>query len=410
MNNNPESLIKSKRPIKGKNSFNRLKNRFFLPHFIKEMKRMGIGGISGGNSLRLITRGDDFFDAVISAIDSARKSINLETYIFRSDEVGWIIAEKLAEKASQGLEVNVIYDAFGSIAASKIMFDMMRSAGVEIIEYHPIVPWKRYWGISFRDHRKILIIDGEKAFLGGINIGKEYAGPKYEGGNWRDTHLCIEGPAVRDVQFFFMENWYRNGGAVLNSRLYFPHLDKKGNILLMILCTKGRKKVKPVYESYISAIANARSSIYITNAYFIPDGRIYRSLVKAAERGVDVKIILPGKSDIPVVKYASRYLYKRYLRHGIKIFEYQESILHAKTAVIDGLWATVGSSNLDRRSFRRNLEINAVVLDQRFGQIMEEVFFEDLNKSLEITLENFGKRRPFEFFLEWLCYRFRNIL
>jgi cardiolipin synthase len=178
----------------------------------------------------------------------------------------------------------------------------------------------------------------------------------------------------------------------------------------MILCTKGRKKVKPVYESYISAIANARSSIYITNAYFIPDGRIYRSLVKAAERGVDVKIILPGKSDIPVVKYASRYLYKRYLRHGIKIFEYQESILHAKTAVIDGLWATVGSSNLDRRSFRRNLEINAVVLDQGFGQIMEEVFFEDLNKSLEITLENFGKRRPFEFFLEWLCYRFRNIL
>ncbi|MBP9044274.1 MAG: hypothetical protein KBG49_12380, partial [Spirochaetes bacterium] len=125
MNNNPESLIKSKRPIKGKNSFNRLKNRFFLPYFIKEMKRMGIGGISGGNSLQLITRGDDFFDAVISAIDSARKSINLETYIFRSDEVGWIIAEKLAEKASQGLEVNVIYDAFGSIAASKIMFDMM---------------------------------------------------------------------------------------------------------------------------------------------------------------------------------------------------------------------------------------------------------------------------------------------
>ena len=186
---------------------------------------MGIGGISGGNSLQLITRGDDFFDAVISAIDSARKSINLETYIFRSDEVGWIIAEKLAEKASQGLEVNVIYDAFGSIAASKIMFDMMRSAGVEIIEYHPIVPWKRYWGISFRDHRKILIIDGEKAFLGGINIGKEYAGPKMKG-NWRDTHLCIEGPAVRDVQFF-MENWYRNGGAVLNSRLYFPHLDKK---------------------------------------------------------------------------------------------------------------------------------------------------------------------------------------
>ncbi|HOP64738.1 MAG TPA: cardiolipin synthase [Spirochaetota bacterium] len=391
-------------------SFKKLKNRFFLPGFIREMKKMGIGGLSGGNRVAVITDGDEFFDSIISSIGKAKKSINLETYIFSSDSVGWLVAEKLAEKAEQGLEVNVIYDSFGSMTASGVMFDMMRKAGVEIIEYHPFVPWRRFWNISFRDHRKILVIDGNIAFIGGINIGKEYAGEKYEGGRWRDTHAKVEGPAVKDIQFFFMENWFRNGGAILNGRLYFPELPDVGDLLLMILCTRSRKKVKPVYESYISAIRNARHSIYITNAYFIPDGRIYRSLVRAAERGVDVRLLLPGRSDIPFVKYASRYLYKRYMKKGIRIFEYQDSILHAKTAVIDGVWSTIGSSNLDRRSFRRNLEMNAVALDQEFGEMMEGIFLKDMGKSSEITLPYFRKRSIVEFFLEWLCYRFRNLL
>lgn len=374
------------------------------------MKNMGIGGLSGGNSVRVITDGDDFFDSIISSIENARKSINLETYIFSSDAVGWLVAEKLAEKAEQGLEVNVIYDAFGSINASGMMFDMMRKSGVEIIEYHPFVPWRRYWNISLRDHRKILVIDGSMAFIGGINIGREYAGEKYEGGMWRDTHAVIEGPAVKDVQFFFMENWFRNGGAIMNSRYHFPDLPDTGDLLLMILCTRARKKVRPVYESYISAIRNARHSIYITNAYFIPDGKIYRSLVKAAERGVDVRLLLPGKSDVQFAKYASRYLYKRFLKRGVRIFEYSGSILHAKTAVVDGVWSTIGSSNMDRRSFRRNLEVNSIVLDQGFGERMEAVFLEDLKRSGEITLQAFEKRSFMEFFLEWLCYRFRNLL
>lgn len=376
---------------------------------MREMKRLGIGGISGGNSVTLITEGDAFFTSIISSIENAQKSINLETYIFSSDSIGWLIAEKLGEKAAQGVEVNVVYDSVGSIAASSQMFSMMRKEGVEVIEYHPFVPWRRYWGISFRDHRKILVIDGNRAFIGGINIGKEYAGEKFEGGNWRDTHIMIEGPAVTDIQFFFMENWYRNGGAVMNSRLYFPEIKDMGQKLLMILCASARRKVKPVHQSYISAIQNARNSIYITNAYFIPDAKIYRSLVKAAGRGVDVKIILPGISDIPFVKYASRYLYKRYMKKGIRIFEYSESVLHAKTAVIDGIWSTVGSSNLDRRSFRKNLEMNAVILDQSFGDEMETVFLRDIKKSNEITLEQFKKRSFIEFFIEWLCYRFRNL-
>ena len=395
--------------MKKSGKINKFRNKYFLPSFFADIKSRGVGGISGGNRVTLITEGDNFFDTIIKAIDGAKKSINLETYIFNSDNVGWIIAAKLAKKASQGVEVNLIYDAVGCMGTSRELFRTMERSGVEIIEFNPFVPWRKYWNISFRDHRKILVVDGKKAFVGGINIGGEYAGKKYNGGCWRDTHVMIEGPAVRDVQFFFMENWFRNGGEVLQTDLHFPNLKKRGSILLMILCSRNRKKGKPVQESYISAINNARDSVFITNAYFIPDAKIYRSLVRAASRGVDVTLLLPGESDIPIVKYASRYLYKRYLKNGIKIFEYGPSILHAKTAVIDGVWSTVGSSNLDRRSFRKNLEVNAVVLDQEFGEIMENVFEDDLSKSSEITLENFAKRGPVEFFLEWLAYRFRNI-
>lgn len=389
--------------------FKKLRNRLFLPGFMRDMKKMGIGGLSGGNKVTLITDGDSFFDAILSSIGKAKKSINLETYIFSSDSVGMLVAEKLSERARSGIEVNVIYDAVGSITASSQMFSMMREAGVEVIEYHPFVPWRRYWGLSFRDHRKILVVDGKKAFVGGINIGREYAGRKYNGDSWRDTHVMVEGPSVKDIQFFFMENWYRNGGSILNTELYFPEIKESGDKLLMVLCARSRRNVRPVFESYISAIKNARHSIYITNAYFIPDAKIYRSLVKAAERGVDVRLILPGKSDIPFVKFAGMYLYKRYMKNGIRIFEYQESILHAKTAVIDGIWSTVGSSNLDRRSFRKNLEMNVAVLDQDFGEEIESVFLKDLKKSQEITLSDFQRRSLHLFMLEWLFYRFRNL-
>ncbi len=245
--------------------------------------------------------------------------------------------------------------------------------------------------------------------MGGINIGSEYAGRKYGGASWRDTHVMVEGPAVKDIQFFFMENWYRNGGSVMNSSLYFPDIKDSGDRLLMVLCARSRRNVRPVHESYISAIKNARQSVYITNAYFIPDAKIYRSLVRAAERGVDVRLLLPGKSDIPFVKFASMYLYKRYLKNGIRIYEYQDSVLHAKTAVIDGIWSTVGSSNLDRRSFRKNLEMNVAVLDQDFGEELESVFMKDLERCREITLPEFQRRSLYLFLMEWLFYRFRNL-
>ncbi|HMB20277.1 MAG TPA: cardiolipin synthase [Spirochaetota bacterium] len=411
-------LQKKKRPPRSEPRFSmsysqitrKIKNRFFLPHFLRDIKSYGLGEFSDGNKLTLFTNGDTSFNSFFKSIQNARLSINLETYIFNSDDLGWKMARLLVEKAQDGIEVNVIYDAIGCIATSPALFSYMRKGGVELVKFHPLIPWRKVWNISFRDHRKILVVDGKTAFVGGMNIGLEYAGKKLKGHNWRDTHLEIEGPAVRMIEFFFMENWHRQGGAMINFSKHFPPVKEKGNTLVMTLSSMSRKGIKPIQLAYLTAIKHAHESIFITNAYFIPDRKIYRALVNASNRGVDVRLILPGKNDLPFVQYASRYLYKRYLKHNINVFEYQENILHAKTAVIDGIWSTVGSSNLDRRSFKKNREINAIVLDNEFGKEMVNTFYDDLKKSHELLLENWEKRSLLQFFLEWLAYRFRNLM
>ena len=393
-------------------AFGRLSGRRFLPAFLRHMKKLNIGSMSGGNRLTLIVDGDECFDRILNELRSAGKSINLETFIFSSDEIGWKVARILAKKAEKGVEVNVIYDSLGSLTTSPEIFLFLKNSGAEVLEYRPISmsPWKKYWNFGQRDHRKILVIDGKKAFVGGVNIGSDYAGRSYNGGNWRDTHLLIEGPAARDVQFIFLENWYRNGGDILDQDSHFPVIRSMDDRIVMILGSRSRKKKRPIKESYFSAIESAQEKIYITNAYFIPNAKLVRSLVRASQRGVDVRLLLPAKSDHPVVKYAGRYLYRKYLKHGIRVFEYVPSVLHAKTAVIDGIWSTVGSSNLDELSFRKNLEINAVVLDQKFGKELEMVFLADLEQSREITLNTWHRRSLIIFIIEWFFHRFRNYM
>ncbi|GMT49982.1 MAG: cardiolipin synthase B [bacterium] len=391
------------------NTFDRIKNQLPPHHFIKKMRSLGVGGLSGGNNITLLGDGYDCFNEFYKAIEKAKYSINLETYIFNSDETGWYIANALSKKAKVGLEVNVIYDALGCLSTSPEMFNTMKEAGVELIEYHPFMPWRKYWNVSFRDHRKILTVDGQIAFIGGMNIGDEYSGSQ-NGETWRDTQIKVEGPAVRDIQFFFLENWYRYGGAILDNQKHFPNIEEAGKNIVMVLCSRSRKKVKPIRQSYIEAIRFAKQKIYISNAYFIPDARIYREFIKAAKRGVDVRFIVPGKSDVSIVKYAGQYLYKKYLKNNIRLYEYNKTILHSKTGVIDEIWSTVGSSNLDRRSFNKNLEVNAVILNQDFGSQMEQMFFDDLKHSTEVHLDNWQKRPLLTYLLEWLCYRFRNYL
>ncbi len=393
-----------------KESFKQIKHRLFFTKYLNRMDYLGIGGLSGGNLLTILDNGDSYINSMMDSIRSAQQSINLEIYIFNSDEVGWEIANILCEKAKLGVEVNVIYDAVGCIKTSPKLFQSMRDSGVEVLEYHPVIPWRRYWNITFRDHRKILVVDGEIAFLGGMNIGNEYAGSKYDGENWRDTHVKVQGPAVQDIQLFFIENWYRYGGELIAHDKHIKKPSEKGKSLVMSLCSRSRKKIRPIRQSYLSAIRFAKQYIYITNAYFIPDRKIYRALMKAVKRGVDVRLMLPSESDVPIVKYASCYLYKKYLKNKIRIFEYKKNILHAKTAVIDGIWSTIGSSNLDRRSFKKNLEINIVTLDQDFGVEMVNMFNRDLENCIEITLNDWEKRSLMDYLFEWVSYRFRNYL
>lgn len=388
----------------------KIKNRLFLPQFLKTIKQLGISGFSGGNRVTLINNGDEFFDQLFNAVDQAKLSINLETYIFNSDDIGWNLAKKLAAKARKGVEVNVIYDAIGCINTSASLFEFMKKMGIELIEYHPVVPWRKYFNLYLRDHRKLMVIDGSIAFIGGMNIGNEYAGKKYGGQNWRDTHIKIEGPAVRDIEYFFLENWHRQGGALVDISRYFPAIKPVGDTIVMALSSTSRRRIKPIYQTYLAAIANARTYVYITNAYFVPDNRIVKALIRAAKKGVDVRILLPAKSDLPFVQHASRYLYKRFLKHAIKIYEYKKAVLHAKTAVIDDIWATVGSSNLDRRSFNANLEVNAIILDQTFGEKMKNQFLKDIKNSNEIQIEYYKRRSIVQYIKEWFCYRFRYLL
>ncbi len=387
-----------------------LKNRYFLPKYLREMRKLRIGGLSGGNTINVITDGDVCFSLIVSSIKKAKKSINLETYIFNSDNVGWLIAKELVKASARGVEINLIYDSVGSVQTNSKLFEFMKSSGIDIIEFHPILNIRKIFKINLRDHRKLMVIDGKTAFIGGMNIGKEYAGKKYQGEEWRDTHIKIEGPAVKDIQYFFMENYIRSGGIISDFASYFPELSKQDGKLVMILSSKTRRNIKPIKESYLSAIRNAKEFIYITNAYFVPDSKIYRALINSAMKGVDVCLILPKKTDIPIVRYAGMYLYKRFLKHGVKIYEYDYSVLHAKTAVIDGIWSTIGSANLDRRSVNYNLEINAVILDQEFGKKMKEIFNKDIFKSKQLTLEHYERRSVIHFVLQWLSYRFRKFL
>lgn len=363
-----------------------------------------------GNKVALLIDGPQTMAAMMNAIEAATDHVNLETYIFDQDEIGLKFAELLKSKQREGVQVNVIYDSHGTLDTPAGFFESMREAGIRLTEFNPLNPLDRLgsWRPNNRDHRKILIVDGKIAFTGGINITKDYssssrtsARPGSHAPGWRDTHIRIEGPAVAALQSLFMDTWANQRDERLDDRNYFPPLKEEGEEMLRILSTHPDGDYS-VYKAYALAMQQAKKTIHITVAYFVPDQQIVTSLVAAAQRGVDVRIIFPSVSDFGLVLHAGRSFYQELLEGGVRIYELQKSVLHAKTAVIDSLWSTVGSANLDMRSFLHNTEVNVVILGQRFGNVMEETFKADLKVSREITLEEW-KQRPFTHRVkEWL--------
>ena len=293
------------------------------------------------------------------------------------------------------MQVNILYDSIGSIHTSAAFFERLRKGGIRVVEFNPIKLLK-VGNLTHRDHRKILIIDGKVVITGGVNISGVYVSSlsRDEEGHipWRDTDVQIEGPAVADYQLLFIETWKEQKGPELPGADYLPQLKNRGKDLVLIIANSPGKQNRQTFIAYVSAMIFADRSIHLTNAYFVPDKQTVDALRDAAKRGVDVKIILPKVTDSELALYAGHYYYSDLLEAGVRIFERRFAVLHAKTGVIDGVWSTVGSSNMDFWSFLLNDEVNAVILSNEFAAKMEQMFDEDIDKSDQVKLNEWNQR------------------
>lgn len=359
-----------------------------------------------GNRVVILENGPNTYAAMLGGIASARESINMETYIFDDDEAGQRFAAALMQKQVDGVQVNLIHDSVGTIGTKKEFFKRLMDAGVRVVEFNPVNPLATQvgWDVNQRDHRKLLVVDGKSAILGGINISSVYSGGSGRigassgGGDgknalpWRDTDLLVEGPVVAQLQKLFFETWESQKGPTLGSLDYFPALERHGSEVVQAIGSTPDEPFSQIYVTLLSAINSAETEILLTNAYFVPDPQLLDALIRAAARGVDVKLIVPSTTDSSLVFHAGRSNYEPLLRGGVRLYERREALLHAKTAVIDGVWSTVGSTNLDWRSFLHNQELTAVILGPEFGEKMRAAFDRDLAESDAITLDAWQHR------------------
>lgn len=378
----------------------------FTRHLALEEAIVG-SPLTTGNQVLLLQDGPATYQAMYAAILAAQDHINMETYILDDDEVGQRFAQALIAKQQQGVQVNLIRDSVGTLGTPAAFFKQLTDSGIQVLEFNPVNPAevRKDWALNQRDHRKLLIVDGRTAFLGGINISSVYSGGSFRYGSrsktndgtdagpaWRDTDLQLQGPVVAEFQKLFLATWESQKGAPLAEKNYFPSPESAGHEVVRAIGSAPDEPYSLIYATLLSAIASAETSVHITNAYFAPDPQLLDTLEAAARRGVDVTLVLPSQTDSWLVFHAGRNYYDRLLQAGVKIHERRGVILHSKTALIDGVWATVGSTNLDWRSFLHNYELNAVVLGTEFGKQVQTMFAKDLAASDAITLEQWQQR------------------
>jgi len=393
-----------------------------LQRYIAVIESVSESPLTKGNKVTLLVDGSATYAAMFKAVENARDHINLETFTMEDivDETGMKLADLLLQKQAAGVQVNILYDSLGSYTTPASFFQRLRDGGIQVTEFNPINPLKARgkWRLAKSDHRKILIVDGKVAFTGGVNISQVYSsglsGRREHDQTqipWRDTDVQIEGPAVAEFQKLFLETWQRQVGAKISERNYFPDLKKdEGNTLVGVVGSSPGEANRITFILYVSAITFAENSLHMTNAYFVPDHQTVDALTEAAKRGVDVKIILPGTTDSSLAQYAGQYFYSELLKSGVKLYRRHHVLLHAKTLVIDGIWATVGSTNMDFWSFSTNDEVNAVILSREFAMEMEKMFAADLAESGEIRREEWEKRPLLSKIREWAAYLFSRWL
>jgi len=373
--------------------------------FIRVLGILSDSEAHGSTSVQVLTDGPAFYAAELDAIRRARHYICLEAYIFQKGEIGRQFIAALAERARAGVEVRVVLDAIGSMNTWRRTFRELLDAGGRVEWYVPL-RWYNLPRLNNRTHRELLVVDGESGFLGGAGSADQWLHAKNpKRPRWRDTMFRVHGRAVAAMVATFAENWLESSGELLNGRKYFPeHLDPDGMVALIVNSTPSNARGTRARMVFQMLIASARQSIHITTPYFLPDAGVRRELVCAMrDRGVEVKIIVPGKhSDHLLTRRSSRRLYGDLLRHGAQIFEYRPTMIHAKIMVIDGLWSVVGSTNFDHRSFGINDEVNMAALDAALASRLESDFQRDAAVAHRVTYDEWLRRPPVERFNEWI--------
>lgn len=383
------------------------RHRLFV-HHLRTLTRSGDADLYRGNRTRLLVDGPATFAAMKTAIARARHRVLLQSYIFEDQGVAADVAELLLRRAAEGVQVRVIYDAVGSIATPAAFFQRLVDGGVGVCEFNPINPARRpgHWSITHRDHRKLLVVDQDAAFTGGINISRVYgagssalrrsAPPPGEGATddgWRDTQIELRGPVVPAIARVFEDTWRDQGcEGGLPAAVGQPAAPEPGDRVVKVLASDPREQGNRIYTALLAAIDAAQQEVHIAMAYFAPGEAFVQALCDAAQRGVSVALVLPGRSDSRLALHAGRSYYGRLLKAGVRIHEMDQAVMHAKTAVIDGVFSTVGSSNLDWLSFVANNELNVIVLGDEFGTRMNALFDEDRRGSRPVTLEDWQRR------------------
>jgi cardiolipin synthase len=345
-----------------------------------------------GNKVEVLLNGDQIFPAMLKAIREAKQTITFETYIYWSDTIGKEFADALAERARAGVKVHLMLDYIGSLKMDEASMEALKQAGVQLHRYHKPVWWKLA-RLNNRTHRKLLIVDGRIGFTGGVGIADKWRGHGQDEDHWRDTHFRVEGPVVGQMQAVFNDNWTKATGKVLDGEAYFPALAPKGDSPAQMFSSSITGGGESMHLMYLMAITAARHTIHLSNSYFVPDELAVKALVAAARRGVEVRIITPGKIiDSDVVRAASHERWGELLKAGVKMAEYQPTMYHVKALVVDSLLVSVGSTNFDNRSFSLNDEANLNVLDPVFAKQQEAVFEQDWLRAKPVSLQQWEDR------------------
>lgn len=372
------------------------------PQFKRVLGSLFGPAIVGGNRIDTLRNGDQIFPAMLAAIRAATKTIDFETYVYWSGEIGREFADAIAGRSRAGVECNVLLDWAGSQKMDASALSTLRDAGVHVELYHPLA-WYTLARLNNRTHRKLLVVDGTIAFTGGVGIAEEWTGDAQDSDHWRDTHFRVEGPVVTQMQAGFLDNWMKLTGKALHGPEYFPPLQSAGDIDAQMFLSSPKGGGESMELMYLLAIAAASESIKLESAYFIPDKIAMQALIDARARGVEVEVIVPGKySDSGLTRQASRSTWGPLLKAGVRIHEYAPTMFHCKVLIIDEVLTSVGSTNFDPRSFRLNDEASLNAYDATFAAVQCKLFEQDKTKSVEFTLPMWEQRSLMDRAREWV--------